>query len=180
MIVSTIEIGRSPEDVFAYLDEVDKHSEWQDGLISSRVVTDGPVGVGTRVADTRKVPGGPREMTYEITEHQPPSRSAWRGVDGPVRPVGSVTVEPAGEARSRVTLELDLQGHGIGVLFAPFARMQASKQVPKDQARLKEILERSAPASEPTIPSSEPPAPPSEPATPPSEPADPSDDPSAP
>jgi uncharacterized membrane protein len=156
VIVSTIEIGRPAEDVFAYLDEVDKHSEWQDALVSSRVLTDGPVGVGTRVADTRKVPGGPREMTYEITEHQPPRRSAWRGIDGPVRPVGSITVEPAGDARSRVKLELDLQGHGIGVLFAPLARMQASKQIPKDQAKLKEILERSAPAASPGEPAASP------------------------
>jgi hypothetical protein len=35
----------------------------------------------------------------------------------------------------------------MGLLIAPFARMQARKQVPKDQARLKEILERAAPAS---------------------------------
>jgi uncharacterized membrane protein len=145
MIKSSIEIDRPPEQVFAYLDELDKHSEWQDGLISSRIVTEGPVGVGTRVADTRQVPGGPREMTYEITEHDPPRKSAWRGLDGPVRPSGSVVVEPIDDGtRSRISLELDLQGHGIGVLFAPFARMQARKQVPQDQAKLKEILERGA------------------------------------
>src|SRR5437016_2213933 len=136
MISSSIEIDRAPQDVFAYLDELHKHSEWQASLISSRVDTEGPIGVGTRVADTRKVPGGPREMTYEITEHDPPRKSAWRGVDGPVRAVGSLLVEPVGDgARSRVTVELDLEGHGIGVLIAPFARMQARKQVPADQAK---------------------------------------------
>jgi hypothetical protein len=30
------------------------------------------------------------------------------------------------------------------VLIAPFARLQARKQVPRDQAKLKEILERGA------------------------------------
>jgi uncharacterized membrane protein len=145
MITSTIEIDRPPQDVFAYLDAVDKHSEWQSGLISSRVETAGPIGVGTRVSDTRNVPGGPREVTYEITEHEPPRKSSWRGLDGPIRPVGSVLVEPVDNgARSRVTLELDLEGHGLGVLIAPFARMQARKQVPADQAKLKQILERGA------------------------------------
>jgi hypothetical protein len=43
-----------------------------------------------------------------------------------------------------VTVELDLAGHGIGLLIAPFARMQAGKQVPRSQAKLKEILERRA------------------------------------
>jgi uncharacterized membrane protein len=146
VISSSIEIDRSPEDVFAYLDELESHSEWQADLISSRLETERPVGVGTRATDTRKVPGGPREMTYEVTEHDPPKRSAWRVINGPVRAVGSVTVEPLGggdaPTRSRVTVDLDLEGHGLGILIAPFARMQAGKQVPKDQVKLKEILER--------------------------------------
>ena len=143
MITNSIEIDRRPEDVFAYLAELEKHSEWQADLIGSKLVTQGPVGVGTRVADTRKVPGGPREMTYEVTEHDPPNKSSWRGVDGPVRVDGSVIVEPVGGGeRSRVTVELNFAGHGIGVLFMPIARMQARKLVPANQARLKEILER--------------------------------------
>jgi uncharacterized membrane protein len=143
VITNSIEIERRPEDVFAYLDQLDRHSEWQADLIASRLETDGPVGVGTRATDTRKLPGGPREMTYEVTAHDPPRESAWRVLNGPVRAVGSVTVEPVGDgARSRVTVAFDLEGHGIGVLIAPFARMQARKQVPKDQAKLKEILER--------------------------------------
>lgn len=143
MITSSIEIDRPQAVVFAYLDELDKHSEWQGDLVSSRMETEGPVRVGTRALDTRKVPGGPREFTYEITEHDPPRRSSWRVVEGPVRAVGSVTVEPVGDGnRSRVTVDFDLEGHGIGLLFAPLARMQARRQVPRDQATLKEILER--------------------------------------
>jgi hypothetical protein len=62
-----------------------------------------------------------------------------------VRADGSVIVEPVGDgSRSRVTVELNLRGHGIGMLIAPIARMQARKQVPKNQAKLKQILERRA------------------------------------
>jgi len=143
MIVSTVEIDRPQAEVFAYLDELDRHPEWQEDLISSKIVSDGSVGVGARATDTRRVPGGPREMTYEITEHDPPRKSSWQGLDGPVRGAGSVSVEPIGDgSRSRVTLELDLKGHGLGLLIAPFARRQAARQIPKSQAKLKEILER--------------------------------------
>jgi hypothetical protein len=38
-------------------------------------------------------------------------------------------------------VEFDLEGHGIGKLFAPFARAQARKQVPSDQQTLKQLLE---------------------------------------
>jgi uncharacterized protein YndB with AHSA1/START domain len=140
MIVESIEINRRPEDVFAYLDQLDRHGEWQGTIVNTRVLTEGPTRVGSRAVDRRKVPGGPRDITYEVTEHDPPRKVSFRGTDGPVRPVGTVTVEPAGEG-SRVTLEFDLQGHGIGKLFAPLARRQAAKQIPQDQVRLKERLE---------------------------------------
>jgi uncharacterized protein YndB with AHSA1/START domain len=142
MITESTEIDRRPEDVFGYLDELDRHGEWQGAIITTRVETEGPTRVGSRAVDTRKIPGGQRDITYEVTEHDPPHKVAFRGVDGPVRPVGTVTVEPLGDgSRSRVTLELDLQGHGIGKLLAPIARRQAAKEVPHDQAKLKERLE---------------------------------------
>jgi uncharacterized membrane protein len=141
VITSSIEIDRPQKEVFSYLDELDKHGEWQESLSGARVVTEGPVGVGTKVVETRKVPGGARDVTYEITAHDPPRQSSWKGLDGPIRPVGTVTVEPLGESRSRVQVEFDLEGHGIGKLFAPFVRAQARKQVPADQAKLKQILE---------------------------------------
>jgi len=142
MITETIEIGRPPEEVFAYLDQLDRHGEWQGAIVETRVETEGPTRVGTRVTDVRRVPGGKRDIRYEVTEHEPPRRTSFRGLDGPVRPVGTVRVDPLdGGARSRVTLELDLQGHGWGKLVAPLAMRQARKQVPQDQARLKERLE---------------------------------------
>jgi uncharacterized membrane protein len=143
VIKSSIEIDRSAEDVFAYLDQLDRHSEWQTSLVSAKIEGDGPVGTGTRVAEQRKGPGNPK-YTYEVTAHDPPRTSSFRGLDGPIRPVGTVTVEPLGESRSRATVELELEGHGIGMLIAPFARMQARKQVPKDQQKLKELLESGA------------------------------------
>jgi uncharacterized membrane protein len=145
MIVGTIEIARRPEEVFAYLDKLDRHGEWQEQITDVRLPDEGPTRVGTRAIETRKVPGGPREITYEVTEHDPPRTTSFRGIDGPVRVVGKVTVEPANDgSRSRVTVELDLKGHGFGKLIAPLARREARKQVPKDQARLKERLESGA------------------------------------
>jgi uncharacterized protein YndB with AHSA1/START domain len=143
MISNSIEIDRSAEDVFAYLDQLDRHGEWQPGLVSATIEGDGPVGVGTRVREKRKGPGSP-EYTYEVTEHDPPRKSSFRGLDGPIRPVGTVTVEPLGEGKARATVEFELEGHGIGKLLAPFARMQAKKQVPQGQQKLKQILEAGA------------------------------------
>ena len=145
MITESIEIARRPEEVFAYLDQLDRHHEWQEGVIESRLETEPPTKVGSRAVDKRNVPGGPRDVSYEIVEHDPPRLASFRGLDGPVRPEGKITVEPVGDgSSSRVTLEIDLRGKGFGVLFAPLARRDARKQVPKDQAKLKEVLESGA------------------------------------
>jgi len=139
-----IVIDRPAEEVFAYLDQLDRHGEWQDSLLSAKVETEGPTRVGTRVVERRKVPGGARDIPYEITEHEPPRKASFRGTAGPVRPVGTVTVDPVGESRSRMALELDLEGHGIGKLFALLARRQAAKEVPASHEKLKQLLESRA------------------------------------
>ena len=145
MITHTIEIDRTPEDVFAYLDRFDRHGEWQDQIVSARIETEGLVRVGTRVKEIRKIGGREQDTSFEVTEYEPPSKSSFRGVTGPVRPVGTVTVEPIGDgSKSKVSIEFDLVGHGIGKLFAPIARMQARKTIVENQTKLKERLEAGA------------------------------------
>jgi hypothetical protein len=142
-ITESIEINRRPEDVFAYLDDVKRHGEWQEQIVDVHPEGDQPMGVGKRVRETRRVPGGNRTMTYEITKHDPPRESSFRVLDGPVRPVGTVSVEPIGDgSRSRVTIKIDFIGHGIGgKVISPVAKTQARKQIPKDQAKMKQLLE---------------------------------------
>ena len=142
VIQSSVEIERSPEEVFAYLDDLDRHGEWQEAITRSRTLTPGPVGVGSRAVDTRLMGRREQDVTYEIVEHAPPTKVVFRGVDGPIRPHGTVTVEPLDDGRrSRVTIRLELVGHGLGRLIAPLASRQARVQVPVDQRRLKEVLE---------------------------------------
>ena len=142
-IVESIEINRTPDDVFAYVDDLGRHGEWQKGIVSVHVETEGPTHVGTRATDTRRMPGGPRDVTYEITEHDPPRTSSFQGVSGPIRPTGTITVEPLDDGkRSKLTLQLELKGQGMGVILAPLARASARKEVPKSHRLLKEILEK--------------------------------------
>lgn len=145
MIAHSIEIDRPPEVVFAYLDQLERHDEWQAEIVSTRVETDGPIGVGTRVREIRKIGGREQDASYEITEHEPPRRTAFRGVAGPVRPLGTVVVEPIGDgSKARVSIDFDLVGHGFGKLIVPLARMQARKSIVNSQEQLKAKLEAGA------------------------------------
>jgi uncharacterized protein YndB with AHSA1/START domain len=145
-IRESVEINRPPEEVFAYLDDVERHGEWQEDIVGVERVTEEPIRQGSRVRETRHVPGGNRTMTYEVTEHDPPRRSSFRVLDGPIRAVGTISVEPAGDGtKSRVTIAVDFEGHGIGgKLLLPVARSQARKRVPQSQAKMKQVLERAS------------------------------------
>ena len=105
-IIESVEIAKPPEEVFAYLDDLSRHGEWQEQIVSVEVRSEGALGVGTRATETRKAGGREQTLTYEITEHDPPRRFAFRGIDGPIRPVGVGFVEPVGDGqRSKLTLQ---------------------------------------------------------------------------
>jgi uncharacterized protein YndB with AHSA1/START domain len=141
-IVSTIEIARPPDQVYSYVTDPARFAEWQNDVVRVRIAGDAPPSVGSRFITTRRIGGAERTMTQEITQISPPRSWAAQGVDGPIRPAASITVEPLdGGARSRVTFALDFEGHGIGVPLVPLVRRQAEKAAPASYRNLKERLE---------------------------------------
>lgn len=142
-IVESIEISRSPEDVFSYVTDPSNLPEWQESVVSVRRDGDGSITEGSRVVVTRRMGRATREMTAELAELNPPSSWAVRGIDGPVRGNVKGTIEPLDDGtRSRVTIQLDFEGHGIGKLLVPLVvRKQAQKEVPRNLQKLKEQLE---------------------------------------
>jgi uncharacterized protein YndB with AHSA1/START domain len=141
-IVHSVEIARSPEEVFAYVTDLPRFSEWQEGVVQARVEGEGPLRAGSRTTMTRKVGGREQTMTAEMTDYSPPQTFAFRGIEGPIRPSGKGRIEPVGDGRSRFTFELDFEGRGFGKLLLPLVRRQAKKELPQSHQNLKERLER--------------------------------------
>jgi uncharacterized protein YndB with AHSA1/START domain len=143
-IRESIEIARSPQEVFAFATDPTRLTEWQENLVEAKVQTEGPTRVGSRMTQTRRVGKGTRTFTLEVTAHEPPSRFAFKGIDGPVRPQATITFEPLdGGQRTRVSVEFDIEGRGLGMLLAPLVRRNVRKELPENQQRLKQRLESS-------------------------------------
>jgi uncharacterized protein YndB with AHSA1/START domain len=136
-IVSTIEVARPPGEVFAYLTDPSRFGEWQEGVVSGRMEQDRPPTVGSRFTTTTRIGGAEQTSTLEITQITPPTSWAARGINGPVRVLVSVAVEPLDDGtRSRVTIALDFEGHGAGKVLVPLVvRPQAAKQARPRAAR---------------------------------------------
>ena len=109
-------------------------------LIESEQLTDGPVGIGTKVREVRQFLGVRVEMAWEVTEYEPTSKSSIKGISGPVPLSGSYLLEPAdGGTRFIVVGELD--AHGFFKLAEPvFARM-TGRELEANLGHLKDLLE---------------------------------------
>ena len=126
----TIEIARTPEDVFAYLTDVSNLPAWQAG-VKSAALRDG------RIEESRSLLGRELNTSLEIVEQEEPRLFTLRALDGPVPFTVRHELEQAdGGTRVTVTAEGDVPGFAAGLL----AR-SAERQFRKDFQRLKEILE---------------------------------------
>jgi hypothetical protein len=140
-ITVSAQVQRSAEDVYAYTTDPSRFGEWQRGVVSGRM--EPTVTVGTpRCVTARRIDFAKRANTSEVVRADPPRAWSVRGIDGPIRALVDVSVTPLADVRSRVTIAVDFEGHGIGKLLIPLAILrQARKEMPANVVTLKQRLE---------------------------------------
>lgn len=141
-ITVTIEVDRPADEVFAYATDPTRFSEWQKGVVSGQMHSAGAPQVGDQCLTTRRIGFADRPSTAELVRFDPPHHWSVRGMDGPIRAMVDVTVEPRSDTASDLTIALDFEGHGIGRLLVPLlVRGEARREMPVNVATLKQRLE---------------------------------------
>src|SRR5579859_3379781 len=147
-IVTTAEIGRPADRVFACATDPALFPRWQKGVTDGHM--EGPAGgtgvpeVGAKCVTTRRIGGAGRAAVSEIAHIDPPRTWGVRGTDGPIRATVDVLVEPVTDSRSRLTISVDFTGHGVGKVLVPLmVRREARKEMPGNIAALKRLIEKS-------------------------------------
>jgi uncharacterized protein YndB with AHSA1/START domain len=138
------EVDRPAAEVFAYATDPTRFHEWQAGVVDGHLeATDGkPPKIGTRCMTTRRIGGANRASTSVITHIDPPRAWGVRGTDGPIRATVDLTVEALSPQRSRLTISVDFEGHGIGRVLVPLiVNRQARQEMPRNIAVLKRQVE---------------------------------------
>src|SRR5262245_53920260 len=132
-------IDRPATEVFDYLTDPERLSTWQTNTVSS--VPDGPMGVGTRLREIHRGPGGKEfPSVVEVSEYERGSVFGLRVVEG--APVHlRVTLAGATDVSFRVYGEV---GGLKQLLLAPVLKRQFTKQL----ALLKSVLEELQPVAE--------------------------------
>jgi uncharacterized protein YndB with AHSA1/START domain len=136
---SAITIRKPPAEVFQYLKYAEKISQWTP-VKGMRLLTEGPIGVGTQYAQTISVLGQNFESVTEIMEFDEPNLFVFKAISGPLPFLQRFTLSPTGDGTK---LEAVLEGEPGGFfklaqsLLAPAAHKQLHDQLHK----LKHLLE---------------------------------------
>ena len=138
----SVYIERPVADVFSYVADMARHSEWRSELLSTEIVGDVHEGVGTHVRQRIAYQGRTLEANLEITDLVPGERICFRAHGG-VHAHGcfDFSAEETG-TRFEAMATVELKG-ALGMMERYI--MQAIDRVADaDFERLKTVLERGA------------------------------------
>jgi uncharacterized protein YndB with AHSA1/START domain len=142
MIDFTVEtrIARPVHDVFAYATDPGRLATWQTTTVSARREDDGPYGVGSRLREVHRAPGGKElESLVEVVEYVPDRVFALEVKEGtPIH--AHMTFEPA-DGGTRVRLRAHGGLTGPMRIIEPLLGRTLRKQFTRHVATLKRVLE---------------------------------------
>jgi uncharacterized protein YndB with AHSA1/START domain len=139
-VVASIDIDRPPEVVADYEFEPEHDANWIGGVRTAERLTNGPIGVGSRVRRRGGFLGRPIEWVMDIVVLEPARRLAMHAVKSPF-PM-DVTYELAPHGRGTMA-RIRIQGETKGVygLLGPLTPWMVRRSVQSDLRRLKRQVE---------------------------------------
>jgi hypothetical protein len=139
-IQHTVTIDRPVQEVFDYLMDIRNDPVWSANIVGVGKGAGEPVEVGLDFEETYRFLGVRMPLTFRVTEHAPPRRSAVEITKGAIPGRGSYDLE-AHNGGTRLTATAETDAHGFFRLAEPvFARM-ARRDFVASCAQLKDILE---------------------------------------
>ena len=136
------EIGRERAAVAGFAMDPANDARWIKALDSVRVLSDGPVGVGTQVERVASFLG--REMRYvnEIVEYDPPRRLAMKSVKAPFPMTVEYEFDAAPDGGTIARIHTGGDASGFYKLGGPLLGAAVRRGVARDLVELKRLMER--------------------------------------
>ena len=141
-VSGSIVVERPVDVVFDVVADQRNEPRYNPALLTTELLTEGPIDVGTRFRAVHAAGGGSMEMTVELTGYNRPWRIASVTTASWVEIRGAVTFEPVGEAATRLRWSWDVHPKGCAVLMTPFAGVIGRRQERACWEGLKRYLEQ--------------------------------------
>ena len=140
-VEQTFTVGAPPERVFDYMTDPANLAAWQTTKTSVEQLTPGEPGLGTRVRERTKPPGGKEfEQIVEFTEFDRPRRFTAHIVEGPQPVDGTWMLRPDGDA-TEVTFVAEGEMRGAIRLLGPLTGRLIARQFAGYHETLRRNLE---------------------------------------
>ena len=139
----SVQIGRPPAAIYAFLTEVSNHPRFVASVVSMRALTPGPLRVGTPLEVVRSLPGihlGKITSRYEVSALERDRRFGFTGALGPLRGTGDYLIEPD-VAGARVTIRIGARTSAGFAILAPLIRRLLERDAAGNVTSLKRLLE---------------------------------------
>jgi uncharacterized membrane protein len=140
-IIATATIARPRDEVAAYLRDPVNDTSWIGGLRSARLLTPGPVAVGSQVERVASFLGRRIEYVNEITELTA-DRLAMRSVRSPFPMRVTYGHRDAGDSTTEVSVRVQGDAARFYALVAPLLGLAVHRSITRDLRNLKQILEQ--------------------------------------
>jgi uncharacterized membrane protein len=140
-VTATATIDRPREEVAAYLRDPANDTSWIGGLRSARLLTPGPVRVGSRVERVASFLGRRVEYVNEITELTG-DRLAMRSVRSPFPMRVTYGHRDVEDSTTEVSVRVEGDAGRFYALAAPLLGPAVRRSIARDLRNLKQVLER--------------------------------------
>jgi hypothetical protein len=132
-------VDRPPETVFPFLIEPAKQALWSD--VPMRVLSDGPLGQGSRMELTfGKGPISAR-IVLELTAVELGRLLSWKTVSGPIDWTGAYRLVPAGASATQISQQGAMRFTGLWRLLEPLVGAEIKGGELKELEKLKAVVE---------------------------------------
>jgi uncharacterized membrane protein len=139
-VTATATIARPRDEVAAYLRDPANDTSWIGGLRSARLLTPGPVAVGSQVERVAGFLGRRVEYVNEITELNG-QRLAMRSVRSPFPMRVTYRHRLATDSGTEVSVRVEGDAGRYYALVAPLLGLAVRRSIARDLRNLKRVLE---------------------------------------
>jgi hypothetical protein len=141
-VMAVVDIERPPEAVAAVEFAPENDPSWIGGVRTAEKLTDGPMGVGSRVRRRGGFMGRPIEWVMDVTDFESGRRLAMHAIRSPFPMDVTYQLEPRGSG-TRAGIRIQGEARGMYGLLGPLTPWMVRRSVQSDLSRLKRLVETS-------------------------------------
>jgi carbon monoxide dehydrogenase subunit G len=134
------QIAATPDVVFDFMTNPDNAAKIMQNVTKMETLTPGPLGVGARYRETRRIQGKEQQTELTVVAYDPPHRYAVASEQSGIRVTYNYQLASHGQG-TRIDLTADVTAGGLKKLVAPIVMAMLKKEDGGHLEQLKKAVE---------------------------------------